>query len=341
MAADIQARAYPHPRPRSDWLALRREAPIDPTQRIIDAHHHLWARPGEQYGIAELTADTRDGHDLRGSVFIQCGWSYRPDGPPELRPVGETEAVVAAAAAHPEAKLCQAIVGYADLRLGDAVETVLAAHVAAGAGRFRGIRQSTASDPAVLSTMSATPPAGLMADAAFRRGFARLGAMGLSYDAFLYHPQLPELVGLVRACPGTPVILDHLGSPLLVGPYRDRVGEELARWRIELRRLAELPEVVLKIGGLARTVLGFDFHERDAPPDSATLAASWRPFVEPAIEIFGARRCMFESNFPVDKGMCGYRVMWNAFQRLTEGASAEERDALFFGTAARVYRIGG
>ena len=267
-----------------------------------------------------------------------AGWSFRSSGPLDFRPIGETEAVAAAAQARLDVPLCQAIIGYADLRLSN-LDAVLAAHMEAGEGRFRGIRQSTALDPAVASTLSATPPPGLMGDAAFRRGIALLGRLGLVYDAWLYHPQLPELIDLVRAEPSTMVVLDHMAGPLLVGPYATRASEEQRAWADGLRQLAAFPNVVLKIGGLGRVILGFDFHERPLPPDLEALAAAWRPFVEIAIEAFGADRCMFESNFPVDKGMCSYTVLWNALKRLTRACSTNERDALFFGTAARIYGI--
>ena len=337
--AESGAQPYPHPLPRPEWLALRQEPVIDPEQRIIDAHHHLWTRPGELYLLEDLLHDTDAGHNIVGSVFVQCGWSYRTAGPAELRPVGETEAVVALLASRPGVSLCQAIVGYADLRLGDGVVPVLQAHAIAGRGRFRGIRQSTAADPAVISTMTAIPPPGLMQDAGFRRGFDQLGKLGLSYDAWLYHPQLGELIDLLRAFPEAPVVLNHVGGLIPIGPHRERAEESWAAWRADLRRLARFPNVFVKLGGLARTVVGFDFHTWPEPPDSATLASLWRPFIEPCIEAFGPNRCMFESNFPVDKGLCGYVPMWNAFKRVVQDYPANERDLLFHGAAQRFYRL--
>jgi predicted TIM-barrel fold metal-dependent hydrolase len=342
----VEAQAYPHPRPDARWLAQRAEAALDPALPIVDAHHHLWDRSGEAYLLDDFLDDVRrSGHDVVASVFVQCGYAYDADATPPMRPVGETRRVVrlvrdAERAAGTRVHACDAIVGHADLRLGDAVDDVLEAHALAGEGRFRGVRHSAAHDPAILSTMlSGTPPAGMLADPAFRRGCRALGRRGLSFDAWVYHPQLPELADLAWAYPEVPIALNHAGGMVAIGPYARDPRETFRRWRAGMQALAACPNVVVKIGGLARPVAGFRFHEQPLPLSSDAMAEAWRPHVETCIESFGAGRCMFESNFPVDKGLTSYGLLWNAFKRLASGASDAERRALFGGNARRFYRL--
>jgi len=331
-----ERQAYPHPHVNEAWLAKLREDIIDA------AHHHLWERPSGPYLLNELRADLSSGHNVRATVFIQCGYAYRSDGPDELRPVGETE-YVAATAARAEAeglRACAGIVGYCDFRLGEAVDAVLQAHIQAGGGRFKGIRQSAGWDAAVILTTATPAPQHLLMDPAFRTGLKRLARFGLTYECSLYHPQLPELIDLARAFPDQPILANHCGGPIRVGPYRERSDEAFAAWRRDLQELARCSNVYMKLGGQAMTIRGFTFHEEPLPPSSGELAAAWRPFMETCIEAFRPDRCMFESNFPVDKGMCSYPVVWNAFKRLASGCSADEKAALFHGTAARFYRLG-
>ncbi len=332
-----------HPNPDSAWLARRTEDIIEPALPVIDPHHHLWDRTGNRYMLDELLADTGSGHNVVATVFLQCGAFYRTEGPDELRPVGETE-VVAGVAAESErrrsrTRACAAIVGHTDFRLGERVEAVLEAHVAAAGGRFRGIRQVTARHAAFLASILEPPPFNMMADPRFRDGFARLGKFGLSFDAWLYHTQIGELTDLARAFPSLPMVLDHVGGPLGVGPYRGKADEVFAAWNAEIRALATCSNVFVKLGGLAMAVNGFDFHKQDMPPSSEGLAGAWRPYMDTCIEAFGAQRCMFESNFPVDKAMCSYPMLWNAFKRIAAGASTSEKTALFHDTAAGFYRI--
>jgi predicted TIM-barrel fold metal-dependent hydrolase len=335
----IEQRAYPHPHVDNAWLARLREDILEPELPIVDAHHHLWERASGTYLLPELKADLAAGHNVRGTVFIQCGYGYRADGPEELRPVGETETVVKVASGGGPG-VCAGIVGYTDFRLGDRVEAVLAAHVEAGKGRFRGIRQSAGWDPAILTQTSAPAAPGLLADPAFRAGLARLGRFGLSYESSLYHPQLSELAALARALSDQPILANHCGGYIAIGPHAADLNETFLRWRAGLRELAACPNVYLKLGGQAMTIRGVAFHEQVLPPSSGELANAWRPVMETCIETFGARRCMFESNFPVDKGMCSYPVIWNAFKRIAAGCSAGEKADLFHGAAARFYRLG-
>ncbi len=334
-----------YPAPDGRWLALRDEPVIDPAQPIVDAHHHLLAWPGWRYGTEELMADLGAGHAVHSTVYLQCGEWYRQDGPKPLRPVGETE-YVEAQARRLEAQSggalrpCAAIVGFANLLLGDAVDEVLEAHRAASPARFRGIRHGAASDPhPAFAAQGYRPPLELFAQPAFRAGMARLAAHGLLFEAWVYQTQLDDVLHLARAFPDMTIVLDHAGGPLGIGPYEGCRSDTFAAWRAAMQSLAACHKVVVKLGGLAMRQCGFGFHEAALPPDSQQLAAAWQPYVETCIELFGAARCMFESNFPVDQGSCSYRVLWNAFKRLAASCSPDERAALFEQTALRTYRI--
>jgi len=330
---------------REDWLAQRVEDILLPDLPIVDPHHHLWDREGERYLLDDLLADAGSGHDIRATVFVQCGAMYRPDGPEELRTLGETEfvngiAAMAASGWYGPTRACAGIVGFADLTLGDRVAQVLDAQMAAAGARFRGVRNRTAwhPSPEVRSNLI-TPPPGPLAHPGFIEGARQLAARGLVLDIWAYQTQLPEVAAIARAVPELTVVVNHCGGPLGVGSYAGRRAEGVAAWQREVLALAALPNTVMKLGGLAMEVAGHDFHLRDQPPASAELEQAWRPVIHTLIEAFGAERCMFESNFPVDKGMCGYAVLWNAFKRLANGASEDEREALFSGTATRIYRL--
>ena len=336
-----------HPPHDADWQAKWTEPALEPDLPIIDAHHHLFDRPYWRYTEQDLMRDVTGGHRIFATVFLQCGERYRTDGPEHLRPVGETEFVdsvaVAAESVGPNApRLCAAIVGHADLTMGAAVDEVLLAHLAASPKRFRGIRHGGAgdTDPA-FTRQGARPCAGLYARKDFREGFARLGANGMSFDAWLYHPQLGDLVDLARAFPATPIVLDHIGGPLGLGHYASIRDQVFAQWRTHMAALASCPNVVVKLGGLGMRLFGFGFESRDMPPTSQELADAWRPYLLECIDLFGPDRCLFESNFPVDGCSCAYPVLWNAFKRVAAGFSRGEREALFAGTAARVYRVAG
>ncbi len=330
---------------REDWLQRHHEDILEPGLAIIDAHHHFYDRPGWRYLRDDYLADTGSGHAVRASVYVQAMTRYRTNGPAELKPVGETEYVVqtteatgATEAGAPQ--LAAGIVGHADLRRGAAVREVLEAHIEAGRGRFRGIRHLSAwdADSSLVNPLSAAPQ-GLLLDAAYRAGLAQLAPLGLSYDAWLFFPQLPELIATAQAFPDTSIVVDHCGGVVRTGAYADRRDEVFARWSASMRELARLPNVCVKLGGLGMRINGFGFDAGQTPPSSQQLAHAWKPWIEHCIEAFGAARCMFESNFPVDKGSYSYAVGWNAFKRLTAGCSPDERLSLFQGTAARVYRL--
>jgi predicted TIM-barrel fold metal-dependent hydrolase len=333
------------PAASEDWLALVREDPIDPALPIIDAHHHLWDHPDHRYLAKDFAADANSGHNIRQSVFVECLAFYRNGEPARLKPVGETQAIRELAGAHGsdagwQTKIAAGIVGFADLTLGRGVNAVLAAHIEAGAGRFRGIRHASSWDASSkIRNAHTDPPEGLLADASFRQGFACLAQHDLSFDAWLYHPQIPELTALAHAFPDTVFILDHVGGPLGIGPYAGKRDQVFARWKNDIAELARCANVCVKLGGIAMKMNGYDWHGRDKPPGSIELADAAAPWFDHCIEQFGVQRCMFESNFPVDKLSCSYNVLWNAFKRITQGFSVDERSALFHGTAARVYRL--
>ena len=330
---------------REDWLAKRREEPIDPEMPIIDPHHHLWDR-GSRYLLDEIKRDIdTSGHNVRATVFLQCDSMYRADGDPDFRPLGETEFVngisaMSASGTYGPARICAGIVGFANLLLGTEVDAVLEAHLRAAGERFKGVRYCSVWD--ADQSIKSTPmdfPKGLLLDAKFRAGFARLARYGLSFDAFLYHTQIPELTDLARAFPDTTIVLNHVGSPLGIGVYAGRRDEVFADWQRDIRCLGKCPNVQVKLGGMGMHFFGFGFENQAVPPSSEELASTWRPYVETCVGAFGTQRAMFESNFPVDKRYYSYGVMWNAFKRLAAGYSSEEKANLFWNAAQRAYRL--
>jgi L-fuconolactonase len=318
------------------------ETVLEPELPICDAHHHLWERPPRDYLLDELLQDLGSGHNVVSTVAVECRYAYRKDGQEELRPVGETEFLQSVAnrvGADPTIKtrVAAAIVGHANLTLGDKAAAVLEAHRAASPDHFRGIRHSTIWDAS--SALRSDAPPRLLADSHFRRGFAWLGKLDLSFDAWLYHPQLPELVGLAQAFPGTTIILNHIAAPLGVGPYAGKRDEVFKVWSRGIAALAGCPNVMVKLGGVGSLRSGYDWQERAIKPSSAELATALGPYFEWCIENLGPGRCMFESNFPVEKLATSYVNLWNSFKRTTEKYSTDERAALFHDTAARAYRI--
>jgi L-fuconolactonase len=330
---------------RQDWLDRRKEPILEPDLPIVDPHHHLWDRPGWRYLLDELLADTESGHNIVATVFVQARVMTRAAGPVEMRPVGETEfvngvAAMSASGTYGKTRHCAGIVGHADLTLGSRVEPVLAAHIRAGGDRFRGIRHTSAWDADdSIRNPAYNPPRGLLADGKFREGFAALARLGLSFDAWLYHPQIDELRDLARAFPQTKIVLNHVGGPIGIGAYAGKHKQVFPVWATSIKALAACPKVYVKLGGLGMRLGGFGFHEQLEPPSSETLANTWRPYIETCIDAFSPSRCMFESNFPVDKGSYSCPVFWNACKLLTQGASDAEKADLFSGTAMRFYRL--
>ena len=328
-----------------DWLARVHEEVIEPDLPMVDPHHHLWTHdPPGAYRVPDLWADTGSGHHIEQTVFIQCGTEMRRDGPPELRSVGETEFAVGQAAETARGPAAAArvggIVAFADLTLGARVDPVLEAHVEAGQGLVRGIRNTAAWDETgTVRTPFPEGPPHIYADAAFREGFARLNAYRLTYDALNYHPQIPELTELARAFPETTIVLDHFGGVLGIGAYANKRAEVFEQWKKDLAALARCPNVVAKLGGMAMPLSGFGWEKRERPATSDEFVEAQQPYYLYTIEQFGPERCMFESNFPVDKQSLSYRTLWNAFKKIAAGFSPDEKAAMFRGTAMRIYRL--
>ncbi len=339
---------------------------LEPDLPIVDPHHHLWdstaairaKAPPPTHGFSKVTAksprylldelltDLTSGHRVIATVYLQCGSMYRAEGPAHLRAVGETEfvngvAAMTASGLYGPVRACAGIMGFADLTSGALVQETLEAHIAAAPARFRGVRHGASwdADPEVLGPLNRGQPSGLYRLDTFREGFAKLAPLGLSFDAWLLEPQLPDLIDLARAFPQTPIVLDHVGTPLGVASYAGRLPERFGVWRDNIRALAKSDNVTVKLGGLAMAFCNFPSFLSEPPASSAQLAEEWRPYIETCIEAFGVERCMFESNFPVDRGAADYRTLWNAFKRIAAGCSADEKTALFSGVATRVYRL--
>ncbi|MBS0242562.1 MAG: amidohydrolase family protein [Proteobacteria bacterium] len=329
------------------WLAKTVEPILEPELAIIDPHHHLWDFPEHRYLLPDILADTGSGHNVCQTVFLECMACYRAAGPEAEKPIGEVEfvtgqAAMSASGQYGATRVATGIVGFADLRLGAAVEDVLVKQVTAGGGRFKGIRFVASFDdkePQIHNGHTNPTATIYRDDRRFQEGFAVLGKLGLTFDAWLYHTGLPTLISLARSFPEQPIVLDHCGGPLGLGYWASRRDEVFADWRRDIVELARCENVTIKLGGLGMRVNGFDFHSRERPPTSEDLATAWRPYIETCIEAFGAKRAMFESNFPVDKLSGSYAVYWNAFKRLAAGASADEKAQLFRETARAFYSL--
>jgi len=331
---------------RAQWRALTREDPLEPDLPIIDAHHHLWARPNDRYFIDEFLAEARSGHNIRASVFVECGSFYRASGPALMRPLGEVEfangiAAMAASGVFGDTRVAAGIVGTADLTLGAEVAQLLDAQIAAAGGRFKGIRLTTKWDAdEALNTGRYIVPRGLMQDPDFRAGFTTLAARKLSFDAMIYHPQTLELAELARAFPDTSIVLNHIGGLLAyTRTYAARKDEAIADWRRMTAELARCPNVYVKLGGLGMSYLALGLDRLERPASSEQLGEAWGPLFQHCIDTFGPQRCMFESNFPPDRDTVSYPVLWNAMKRVAARYSADEKRWLFFATAAKAYRL--
>ncbi|MGP2486741.1 amidohydrolase family protein [Pantoea ananatis] len=336
----------PHLPVRENWLALHHEKALMPDLAIVDAHHHLWDRQSGRYLVPDFSHDIeQSGHRVLSTVYVQCRSMLRRNGPETFKPVGEVEFASGAAAMfdsghYGKASGCEAIVGGVSLLAGDDLQPVIELMMARSGGRLRGLRNPLAwhSDPRVVSS-PVTPPAGLATTTAFRKGAACLVRNGLSLDVWVYHTQLDDIIALADALPDLHIIVDHCGGPLGTGPYASKRDTAFQAWQKSITALAERPNVSMKISGFGMTVMGFPFAQSATPPDSRALCLAWRPLFETLVETFGVRRCMFASNFPVDKGMFSYGVFWNACKRLAEHASVEEKAHLFWRTAALSYRL--
>ncbi|MFC1532745.1 amidohydrolase family protein [Thermodesulfobacteriota bacterium] len=326
------------------WYAQVLEDIIEPGRPIVDPHHHLFSRKNRSYLLENLWNDTESGHKIEKTVFIECHTSYRETGPDHLKPVGETEFVAdiatQSAAADSTKAVISGIISYANLTLGDALDEVLEAHEAAGEGLFRGIRHAGAHhpNPEEASIPGRYAP-GLFLEEDFQAGVQRLGRRGYTYESWHYHTQLRDFYALAKAAPETTIILDHFGTPLGTKSFKNQREAIFQKWQDDIATLAKCPNVYAKLGGLAMPDNGFGWHEAAKPATSDELVAAQKRYYLHTIECFGVNRCMFESNFPVDKVSISYAVLWNAFKKMVADFSEGEKQALFYGTAAKVYRL--
>ncbi len=317
---------------------------IEPELPIIDSHHHIWNHPGSRYLIADFLEDAAAGHRIVKTVFVECLAFYRQDGPSQMKPVGETESIrrladEVSARSDCSIDIAAGIVGFADLSLGSAVDAVLEAHCRAGAGRFKGVRHASGWDSSDdIPNSHHNPPNGLLADSGFRDGFARLSKYELCYDASVYHPQLHEVADLADRFPGTRIILDHIGVPLGIGPYAKQKAGALEHWKKGIDTLTPLDNVYIKLGGIGMNVLGYDWDCQSGDSHTDIAGASGEHILH-CIERFGPERCMFESNFPVDREAFSYRAIWNAFKYLVRDFTRDEKSWLFYRTAEHAYRL--
>ena len=326
------------------WLETVEEETLEPNLRICDPHHHLWQHLDSIYLTEDLLKDTNTGHNVISTVFVECMSEYHKDSTRALAPVGETEFIeklaIENAETNTQTDIAKAIIGFADLSLGDSVEQVFDAHLQTSPNRFKGIRHASGWDSSDQIRNSHTNPTRfLYLDKNFQKGFAKLIDYGFTFDAWLYHPQHEDLLELARSFPNQLIVLDHVGGPLGIGPYQTRRQSVFQSWTKTMKQLAECENVVVKLGGLSMATTGFEWHKKDIPPNSIELAEATAPYFDFCIERFGTKRCMFESNFPVDKVSCSYNVLWNSFKRITLSFSEEEKRDLFHDVAAQTYGL--
>ena len=317
---------------------------LEPEIPIVDAHHHLRDRRDSYYMFEDYAQDVQLGHNIVASVYVESMAMHRPDGPEVLRPIGEIEfangvAAVSATGKYGPCRIATAIVGYADLRLGDAVAELLDRALAAAPDRLRGFRQCTMehTDPAVWRYVPHPPPAGIMSHPQFRSGLKQLAARDLVFDTAVFHHQLPEVARLADDFPNTTIVVNHVGQ--VVGVKDADRADAFSEWRRYITDLAQRRNVMCKVGGMGQPYFGFGFELRDTLPTYLELASAWRPWTETVIETFGVERCMMESNFPADRRSCDFVTLWNALKHIVTAGSRSDKNALFHDNAARVYRI--
>ncbi len=331
----------PHVPPTdTDWLAQGVEAPLPVPYEVVDSHIHLWDFSDPPYFGDSYGADARAA-GIAEAVYVECTMGYRETGPAAERPIGEVEFAQAEAQPSGGVRLGSAIVGWVDATLGDGVMPVLEGQIEAGAGRFRGVRIRAAwdDDPAATYGPGGTPP-GFLGQKDCRAAIEALQRLGLSLDVYLFHTQLAEVAELARAMPQLAIVVNHCGAPIHVGRYGQRRAEVRQEWAAGISELAAFDNVFIKIGGFAITRIGLVAREGGAQaPGSEALAAQFAPWAEHCLEAFGPERCMFGSNFPVDKAAMSLPNQVNAMKRLAGKLGPEEASAFMGGTARRFYRI--
>ncbi len=335
----------PHITIRPEWLEMRQEEIIWPDLPIIDPHHHLWDRPESRYMLHDLNGDMVSGHNVVATVFVQSRSMYRQQGAESFRPVGEIEfangvAACFASGLYGSRRGCAGIVGGADLTMGSELPEIIEKMRQVAGNRLKGMRNATAwHESSDIRSNPIPPPRGLLTSPEFLAGVHTLHEYELSLDIWAYHTQLDEVFNLAKACPQVSIVLDHMGGPLGAGPYKGLRDSVFQDWKLGMRKLAEVPNITVKLGGFGLKVLGYRYYECTSPPSSEQLARDWRPYIETLIELFSTERCMFESNFPVDKGMYSYSILWNAFKKICYSFTPGEIEDLFYRTAKRIYTL--
>lgn len=330
------------------WLDKTKEEIIEPDIPICDPHHHFWDKRTERgyprYQLDELLTDITSGHNVRSTVFIEARSMYNANLPADESSIGEVEYVqgISAASAsgiYGETRAAASIIGNANLNLGDGVKPILESLSSASA-RFRGIRHSVTWDPhpEVENTALHKYEGQLVSDK-FQAGAKVLSDMNMTFEAWLYFHQLPQLLEFAKSVPDLTIILNHIGGLVMNGPYENKREEVVKLWKDGIAKISECSNVVVKLGGVGMPRTGFDWHDRDSPIGSRELAASIAPYFNYCIEHFGTDRCMFESNFPVDKVSFSYHVLYNAFKRFSRGFSDSERAAMFHDNAVSIYKV--
>tara|TARA_B100000575_G_scaffold63414_1_gene48476 strand:- start:395 stop:1435 length:1041 start_codon:yes stop_codon:yes gene_type:complete len=337
-----------------DWLKKIREDVIDPEQRIIDPHHHLWPKTNEgsanvkrlrlyNYMLEDFWQDTSSGHNVTDSVYIECSEFFWNSEKEHLNPVGETEHIKGLAQLSQKNSTktsISGIIGHANLLLGKDVNEVLERHIDIGGNLFKGIRHAGSWDPSdKINNSHHNPPRDMYLMKEFGEGVKALRNKSLVFEAWQYHHQLTQVVHLARNNPDLVIVLDHFSGPLGVGSYATKKEEVYDNWKKDLKELSRCDNVIAKLGGLAMPVNGLGFETNPNPPTSNEFMSIQRQFYLTTIDFFGTERCMFESNFPVDKYSVSYHVLWNAFKNLVKDFSQTEKDHLFFKTASNVYNI--
>ena len=339
----------PHLPVRQEWLNQHIEDPISPNIPIIDPHHHLWDVGFGRYYIEELLEDINSsGHNILSTVYIMSSSNtkiYSKDGLEEFKPLTEIEFATsegkrADLIPNNKVKVNASIVGSVDLTYGNKLQPVLEKAVNISEGRLKGIRMLLAShtDPRI-SSGAVKSDLGLMLHPNFIEGAKCIQNANLSLDFWIYHTQLNEMEKIARSLPDLTIILNHIGGPIHLGEYEGKQAATHREWRSAMMRLSRIPNINVKLGGLGMAVNGAKFHNNKFPPNSVQLSDVWKPWIYETIDMFGFDRCMFESNFPVDKGSCSYGALWNAFKILAKDMSDDEINKLFSKNAAKIYKI--
>ena len=333
------------------WINKVQEEIIDPDRKIIDPHHHLWHGPNDPSGIQEsyryllqdLWKDTESGHNIKKTIFIDCGQEYYSEGPERFKPVGETEFVVEIAEQASEDKSkaqIAGIIGHANMMLGSSVKEVLELHSEKGKGLFRGIRHAGGwDDDERVKNAHSHPTPHIYLEEKFQEGLQELSSLEMVFDTWHYHNQIKDLTKLAKSIPDLVIVHDHFGGPLGIGPYKGKREEIFDQWKEDINELSQCKNVFSKLGGLAMPVNGWDWHKREVPASSDEIVSEQSRYYLHTLECFGPERCMFESNFPVDKQSVSYHVIWNAYKKLTHEFSEQDKESLFYGTAEKVYKL--